>query len=108
MGAGGFACGSDALPPCFWGLTFSSWPKEFNYTGFVKVVKKFTDLLLMNTISPVSLGSFSVAEMSLNYQVAVAKKLQDVVTLEGQAALALIEGTPVSAEPSGVTLNEKV
>ena len=62
----------------------------------------------MNTISPVSHGTFSAAEMSLNYEIAVAKKLQDVVTLEGQAALALIEGAPASAEPSGVTLNEKV
>lgn len=76
-------------------------------TSNVKVVVNGPDKLRMNTISSVSNAPFPVLDTQTHYEVAVAKRLQEAITLEGQAALALISAVPIIPETTGSSLNAK-
>ncbi|HRE79671.1 MAG TPA: hypothetical protein PLN52_01425 [Opitutaceae bacterium] len=62
----------------------------------------------MNTLSSVNSPPSAPGDLQAQYDLAVAKKIKETITLEGQAALALISAVPIVPENTGTALNEKV
>lgn len=75
---------------------------------FVKVPRNDPDTLSMTTLSSVNSPPSSPGDLQAQYDLAVAKKIKETITLEGQAALTLISAVPIVPENTGTALNEKV
>lgn len=61
----------------------------------------------MNSVSSVATVPLLPADIASSYEAAVAKKVQELLTLEGQAALKLITEVPIAPDEKPALLNEK-
>lgn len=61
----------------------------------------------MNSVSSLNTVPLLPADIASSYEAAVARKIQDLLTLEGQAALKLINEVQIASDEQPALLNEK-
>ncbi len=61
----------------------------------------------MNSVSSVTTVPLLPADIASSHDAVVVRKIQDLLTLEGQAALKLINEVPIASDETPALLNEK-